>query len=397
MGDSPPPAGSTVEEQRSLGLVPQEIVHHSRLRQQLIAFQAKLCRVSSRQEAQKLATDTGRALWNEAVAQAQERAPQEPGLGADDDRALYWTRLQMITKMRQWKPLFSLATQQRSLLIHRLETASRGMDSLAFSADDHVKRILVTGFDPFQLDDDIRRSNPSGAAALALDGITIKTASGPARIEAGILPVRWDDFSQGIAEHSMLPYLRPGPRQVQMFATISQGDIGHFDIVRYNGAWRGGFPDNNNVSRTGTIPIPVGAASTLPQPQWTSTSLPYREIAANRTGPFPVRDFTDVVEIPAGGTSEVDRPNGPTAGSTARAGGAGDYLSNEIAYRATALRDRLHIKMPGGHIHTPVLEFGKANSDPAKGTVTDLEFVRNRTAIAAQVRAIISIAADTLR
>ena len=34
--------------------------------------------------------------------------------------------------------------------------------------------------------------------------------------------------------------------------------VGRFDVERYNGRWRGGFPDNDNVSSTGVIPIPAG-------------------------------------------------------------------------------------------------------------------------------------------
>ena len=105
------------------------------------------------------------------------------------------------------------------------------------------------------------------------------------------------------------------------------------------------------------------------QPQWTTTTLPYAAIVAAQTGRFPVYDNTSVTEIPAGGTRAVVRPDGPTAGSTARAGGGGDYLSNEIAYRATLLRDRLglHDTLPGGHVHTPVLQFGAGNTDRPRG------------------------------
>jgi hypothetical protein len=102
-----------------------------------------------------------------------------------------------------------------------------------------------------------------------------------------------------------------------------------------------------------------------------------------------------VTEIPAGGTEPVTRPDGPTPGSTARAGGGGNYLSNEIAYRATLLRDRLGLRgsLPGGHVHTPVLQFGTGNTDPATGTVTDAQFVQNRLDIIAQVRSILTVAA----
>lgn len=184
--------------------------------------------------------------------------------------------------------------------------------------------------------------------------------------------------------------LRPYLRKVDLFTTVSQGRVGRFDVERTNGAWRGGFPDNENIGVTGTVPVGDPAS----QPQWTTTTLPYKAIVAADTGRFPVYDNTSVTEIPAGGTEAVVRPDGPTEGSTARAGGGGNYLSNEIAYRATLLRDRLglHDVLPGGHVHTPVLEFGAGNTDPATGAVTDPGFVRNRVDIIAQVRAIVAVA-----
>ena len=44
-------------------------------------------------------------------------------------------------------------------------------------------------------------------------------------------------------------------------------------------------------------------------------------------------------------------------------------------------------------MHTPVLEFGPGNTDPATGTVSDPQFVRNRLDIVAQMRAIVAVAA----
>lgn len=179
---------------------------------------------------------------------------------------------------------------------------------------------------------------------------------------------------------------------VDLFTTVSQGRVGRFDVERTNGAWRGGFQDNDNIGRTETVPV----ADPGTQPQWTTTTLPYAQIVAANSGRFPVYDNTSVTEIPAGGTQAVVRPDGPTPGSTARAGGGGDYLSNEIAYRATLLRDRLglHDVLPGGHVHTPVLQFGTGNTDPATGAVTDPDFVRNRLDIIAQVRAIVGVALE---
>jgi hypothetical protein len=177
-----------------------------------------------------------------------------------------------------------------------------------------------------------------------------------------------------------------------MFTTISQGRVGRFDVERYNGRWRGGYPDNDNVSSTGVIPIPAGVPTVLPAPEFVPTTLPYQDIVAADTGRFPVFDHTSVVEIPAGQTQPVTQPNGPTPGSAARQGGGGDYLSNEIAYRVTLLRDALGLRIPGGHLHTPVLQFGPGNTTE----LTDPVFAANQRDIIDQVRAVLVVAGGTL-
>ncbi|WP_442816746.1 pyroglutamyl peptidase [Streptomyces sp. NBC_01304] len=388
---APTPAGSstappTVEEQRLDRAVPQEILRLSGFDSVAPAFVRALEQASSYAEAERIAVRHGSKLWKRAVARAQGRGPGD-GLSRDDDRPLYWARLGMTRELRGWSPEFGLSEQGRARLLGALERASRGQDSLDYPKGRGFKRVLVTGFDPFTLDRDVRISNPSGATALALDGTWIRTSDGGrARVETAVFPVRWQDFADGTVERA----LRPALAKVDLFTTVSQGRPGRFDIERTNGAWRGGFPDNDNLSRTETIPVGDPGS----QPQWTSTTLPYKEIVEAKTGRFPVYDNTSVTEIPAGGTEPVVRPDGPTPGSTARAGGGGNYLSNEIAYRATLLRDRLGLHIPGGHVHTPVLEFGAGNTDPATGKVTDPEFVRNRVDIVEQVRAIVGVAAS---
>lgn len=379
-------APAAVEEQRLDQAAPQEILRRSGFDTVATGFARALERAGSFGQAERVVAGQGARLWQRAVDRAQGRGPAGGDLSRDDDRPLYWARLGMTREVRQWDPEFGLTDAQRASLLSELEENSRGENAIRYPHAKGVKRILLTGFDPFTLDRDVRISNPSGATALALDGTTIQTADGPARIETAVFPVRWQDFAQGTVERTLRRQL---PR-VDLFTTVSQGRVGRFDVERTNGAWRGGFPDNENVSRTETIPVTDPAS----QPQWTSTTLPYARIVAAATGRFPVYDHTSVTEIPAGGTDPVVRPDGPTPGSTARAGGGGDYLSNEIAYRATLLRDRLglHDSLPGGHVHTPVLQFGTGNTDPATGTVTDPEFVQNRLDIIAQVRAIVTVA-----
>ncbi|MGI5198436.1 pyroglutamyl peptidase [Streptomyces sp. CA-288835] len=393
-----PKAAPTVEEQRLDRAAPQEILRRSGFDAVAPELARALGKVRSYAEAERVVVRQGSRLWQRAVDRAQGRGPAGGDLSRDDDRPLYWARLGMTREVRQWEPEFGLSDTQRAGLLASLERTSRGQDTIRYPHGGRggkgvkgVKRILVTGFDPFTLDRDVRISNPSGATALALDGTVIKTADGPARIETALFPVRWQDFTDGTVERTLRPYL---PR-VDLFTTVSQGRVGRFDVERTNGAWRGGFPDNENLSRTETIPVNDPAS----QPQWTSTTLPYKEIVAANTGRFPVYDNTEVTEIPAGGTDPVVRPGGPTPGSTARAGGGGNYLSNEIAYRATLLRDRLGLRgsLPGGHVHTPVLQFGTGNTDPATGTVTDPQFVQNRLDIIGQVREIVRVAAEGSR
>lgn len=378
----------TVEEQRLDRAVPREILERSGFDAVPLRFTRALGTAHSYAEARKVVVRQGSALWQRAVDRAQGRGPAGGDLSRDDDRPLYWARLGMTREVRTWEPSFGLTETQRAALLGELERTSRGQTAVRYPGGDRLKRVLVTGFDPFTLDRDIRISNPSGASALALDGTVIDTAEGPARVETVVFPVRWQDFTDQTVERALRPYLK----KVDLFTTVSQGRVGRFDVERTNGAWRGGFPDNDNVGVTGVVPV----ADPASQPQWTTTTLPYKAIVDADTGRFPVYDNTSVTEIPAGGTVPVVRADGPTAGSAARAGGGGNYLSNEIAYRVTLLRDRLelHDVLPGGHVHTPVLEFGTGNTDPATGAVTDPGFVKNRLDIIAQVRAILVVAVE---
>jgi len=372
----------TVEELRLDGAAPREILRRSGFDDAAPEFALALDRAHSWSQARRAVVREGTGLWRRAVDRAQGRGPEAGDLSRDDDRPLYWARLGMTRELRAWEPGFRLSDRQRARLLDELERTSRGQTGIRYPHGKGIKRVLVTGFDPFTLDRDIRISNPSGAVALALDGTVIETADGPARVETAVFPVRWRDFAEGTVERALRPHLP----EVDLFTTVSQGRVGRFDVERTNGAWRGGFGDNENVGVTGTIPV----ADPASQPQWTSTTLPYTEIVAADTGRFPVYDNTSVTEIPAGGTESVVRPEGPTPGSTARAGGGGDYLSNEIAYRATLLRDRLGLReeLPGGHVHTPVLQFGAGNTTE----VTDPQFVRNRVDIIGQVRSIVTAA-----
>ncbi|MEV4316403.1 pyroglutamyl peptidase [Actinocrispum sp. NPDC049592] len=371
----------TVSEKRLDLTAPQEVLQRSGFDRFAPRFEKLLCASRTKRAAEVLVRNEGPALWRAAVDRVQGRGPAGGDLSRGDDRPLYWARLQLTRALRQWTPSFSLPASARSELISAVETGSRGQNSITYPAG--VRRVLVSGFDPFQLDGDIRRSNPSGANALALDGVTLQTPSGPARVETAMFPVLWEPFEQGMVEHTFLAQL---PR-LDMLTTVSQGRVGRIDVERFNGRWHTGL-DNDNMSRATTIPIPPDVPTVTPQPEFVPTTLPYAKIVAASTGRFPVFDNTTVTEIRPGETVPVVSPNGPTPGSVARAGSGGSYLSNEIAYRATLLRDAVRPTLAAGHVHTPVLEFGPGNTSQ----LTDPVFEQNRTDIVAQMRAILTVA-----
>jgi pyrrolidone-carboxylate peptidase len=383
---APSPAQTSIEEERLGGAVPQRLVRHGGLAAALPRLEEALAGAGGAAEAERVIARQGRSLWREAVRRLRE--------SDGDDRPLYWTRLALSKVIRAWRPGFPVDT---AALLDALDRGSRGLEGNRLPAGEGRLRIVVTGFDPFRLDRDIRRGNPSGAAALALHGTTVRTPAGhTAHIEAAVLPVRWADFTDGIVERTLRPYLEPGPRQVDLFVTISQGRPGAFDLERFNGGWRGGGADNSRAEATGPVPG-AGQEDGGAGPAWTESTLPYARLTAEPSGRFPVRDHTAVTELPPDATEPLTRPDGPTPGSAARAGGGGCYLSNEVAYRATLLRDRLAPGLPGGHLHTPVLEFAAENAAADSDRFTDPVLVANRHDITVQIRALLMRAADAPR
>lgn len=373
----------TVEEARltrTLGTdpvpVPQRIVARSGLGQIAQGFERALCAAHSSRSARKTIDQFGRLLWESAVRKVQR--------ADNDDRPLYWARLSMTLTLRQWRARISPA--ERAKLEKRLEYVSRGITSTRFTPG--VRKLLISGFDPFTLDSEIRRGNPSGSSVLRLDGRTLRVAGQRIQVQAVVLPVRYADFDHGIVEAAFRTHLLRGPQKADMFVTSSQGRPDAFDLEVWNGRRRStpaDRGDNNNLWGGGTPAAPVVFPGVGPGAEFVRATLPHQAMLTADHQPFLVRVNPSVVEIPAGQTAPVTRPDGPTAGSVASSGSGGGYLSNESAYRATLLRDLLRARIPGGHVHTPIL-----NMDPANTTeITDPVFERNRTDIGSQVELIL--------
>lgn len=348
---------------------------------------AALCATRGPAEAGRLVDSWGEALWQAAVRRAQG---QRPGgdLAVGDDRPLYWARLGMTVELARWQPDF---TVDRAALRARFEDASRGLTNNAFRTAPGVRRVFISGFDPFGLDAEIRRANPSGSAALQLNGRRVTLADGsPAEIRAVVLPVRYADFDAGMVERAFAPHL-VGPARADVITSVSQGYAGLFTLEDWAGRARSAdpYPDNVRALAGGTRERPVTAPGLGPGPEFIRTTLPAAAVTAAVQTPYPVLLNPEVTEIPAGGTAPVDRADGPTPGSRAVAGGGGGYLSNEVAYRSNRLRAQVAPHLPGGHLHTPVLT--GLPDDP--GQLTGPEFERNESAITSEVRAVLEHAA----
>ena len=312
-------------------------------------------------EAMSLLTHhTGKKLWEAAKRTVAEQAIL-------DDRSLYWSRLSLTAYLRASQFAVPLSSNQRISLIERLENSSRGRDSIEFTAG-AVKKILVTGFDPFLLDKHIDQSNPSGIVALNLDGQTLTYGQASAEIQTAIFPVRFEDFDAGEVEQLIEPLLKT--RQVDMIVTVSMGRT-DFDLEHFPGRRRSsGSPDNLNVYSGGdeTKPkIPLLNGAVIDGPEFLEFSLPYRAMQqvildakqdANKqpgevTYPYLINDNRTITTLD--GTFEA-KTLAELKDATAVLGSGGGYLSNEISYRSVRLAHKYQPLIPTGHIHTPRLE-----------------------------------------
>lgn len=390
----------TAEEELLTEDVPRRLLAESRLGRLATAFDVSLCAFRTEKQARWFVQKWSALLWRAGVEDARSAAG--PGQRDADDRALYWARLSMTSAVRQWAQHRDLPDTATARLVATIDRTSRGQDDVRTGRGDEPV-VLLTGFDPFFLPREPRTANPSGAVALALDGTTVQGPDGPVRVETMLFPVRWRDFGDGMVEKALEPVL-DGPKRPELVFTISQGRVGQFDLEAVNGAWRGGTVDNEAACHQGIAPVAEGLPTVTPQPQWTRSTLPRSAMVEAGSGPFEVLDRSLVVEVPgdtpvppartecpalAEDNEGTDRTDGPTAGSQARSGAGGNYLSNEVAYRATLLRDALGLgDLPVGHVHTPVLE----GVDATESALSNPEFVQNRRAIIDQTTRLLEAA-----
>jgi len=323
----------------------------------------------------------GDKLWQFSKEQAQN-------VKVVDDRPLYWTRLAILSYIKTSTSNFT--EPEFVALLEAFENSSRGHSDLAYKQVTD-KRILLTGFDPFLLDKNLKQSNPSGLAALLLDGTVIEYMQDGKKITAEIntamIPVRYADFDQGEIESLLAPYY--ALNSVDLIATISMGRS-DFDLEHFPGLRRSvTVPDNVNVytgaNKTNPL-VPSLLSVPLAGDEFVLFSLPY-EAMMKAKGPYKINDNRGVTILVTGKTEAAEAKD-ITANSLAELsdkiavqGGGGGYLSNEISYRSIVLRNRLNSSIPTGHIHTP-----RISSFDAK---TNKEIVEQIKAMLVQALAVI--------
>ncbi|GLX81106.1 hypothetical protein [Thalassotalea eurytherma] len=318
----------------------------NRLSQRVNSFDDQVNKARSYTTLMQLVLRHSSLLWQDAVVGFKQANDQ-------DDRALYWARLQMSASLRGAKTFKTLLPDQQVKLLWQFELLSRGQSDVDFNRNTS-KRILITGFDPFSLDQHIDQSNPSGAAALALDDIVISASGESVEIETLIVPVRFADFDQGMIETLLTPYF--AKQSVDMVITVSMGredfDLEHFPGLRRSTK----TPDNLNVYTGADVENPLVPrlnGQPLKGPEFVRFSLPYQAMK-KATGQYKVNDNHFVQTLDKG--KIYPERLSQLRGETSVQGSGGGYLSNEISYRSILLRNDFAPVMPVGHIHTPKIK-----------------------------------------
>jgi pyrrolidone-carboxylate peptidase len=318
-------------------------------------FKKEIKKAASKEEISEIINAHGLAIWNHAKTQVQASSKKNQDAENWNDQAVYKARLKMrISLKNSSNPL--LKTIKKGALdkyIETLEEVSRGMTTAEFD-EKSEKKILLTGFDPYQG----AETNPSGIVALNFDGQKI----GNAEIQTAVFPVRYEDFDNGLVEK----FFGTKMDGIDAIITVSQtSESKNIDIDRFSANVRGGGPDNNEKSETGKI-LDDGA-------NFYESSLPYTEILEgefeeenqryfyNQTWAtdkddsnelhFPGQiDSQETVwnsEEQVNDLEKLNKSGTPTQGS------GGDYLSNEIHYRVSKMRTASNTTkdIPQGHLH----------------------------------------------
>ncbi|MCY3859438.1 MAG: hypothetical protein OXG25_11085 [Gammaproteobacteria bacterium] len=272
----------------------------------------------------QLVAEAATSLWEEACVDIRSKT--------FDDRSLYWGRLLL----------------HKTLADHDLDEFSPTIERLSRNLGPHPSssqpQAIITGFDPFGLDMNLQQCNPSGAFALALNGQKFSNL----HVKTMIFPVRYADFDDFCVENTLEPVFKLD--STVLVLTVSMGRE-RFDLERFPAKCRGAKrPDNQDVNVTQTTD-PFDPP--LDGPSFLEFSLPVDEMFSKMSSDTRSRisdnRLVTTVEDGAIEASSLDALEGKHALS----GSGGNFLSNEVSYRALNLQSKLGTKIPMGHVHVP--------------------------------------------
>lgn len=335
-----------------------------------------------------------------------------------DDRILYWTRIKMLVILKSHAYLLG-SIPDRDKLVEKFEELSRGYSTVDFGSTS-LKKILITGFDPFGLTSNFEQGNPSGLVALNLDGTVLKDNSGNnyALIQTMIFPIRYKDFDrhegnsgtgEGVVEKYIKPFIEDVNLRVDMIVTMSLTFKGSsYNIDRFSTRTRGGLADNNSRTRISGNPS-INLSGGEEEFEWIQTTLPKSMVPDY---PAPLDDpnpnfnghwtvYNQNYQVLSTYKSDTDLPrNGIpptpsflgrnkknasiplTKGKKIHMQDGRNYLSNEIFYRVSLMRERwLKTQPPGtefpsGHFHIPAVQdkkYTEAEKGDAKKIITTVK------------------------
>lgn len=330
----------------------------SQMNQAVIAdFRMNLGRATTSAAARAAAEQAGRDLWTSS------HGTTSGSTVTVDDRPLYWTRNFIVRELQEWNPDFTLRSSTRASIIEAFEQSSRGLSVTAFRAvEEGVRKILITGFDPFGMDDTLGREgamwgltvgNPSGAVVLALDGQTIPATNCSAMVQGAVFPVRYADFDRGVVENYVRNFISGG-NTVDMIMTISRNrDDGIYELERFAARARGSHSDNENRSSS---QADFNRSMRRIHPG-SRRADEFRESTLPRSGmqspPWVVQDNSYAGSLPGGTLIDETTHPSPPANAISVRGSGGDFLSNEIFYRVSMLQLNQGTAIPMGHLHVP--------------------------------------------
>jgi transcriptional regulator with XRE-family HTH domain/pyrrolidone-carboxylate peptidase len=339
---------------------PQKLLQSSGLKDFASEFATQLFGLAAGADLNDFLKKQGESLWTKALAEIKNKK---------DDRPLYWTRLRCLAALRAYYASKTPPGQPSTATIHQFEYPSRGLSTTGKLELEANTKAIFTGFDPFSLPTRAGTSNPSGLAALDLNGRNLGASGAEVHIQSVIFPVRYEDFKEKMIETALSSNIS----SVKMVMTCSDNSGREFyDVERWAGRRRTTtVPDNSAKLADGVEP------PNLPGNEFYESTLPYELVITDATdrlsAPTAARPFVIDQSYQKSGESfaapeTTDTPEKKVfwytklvqdnPGGISIEGSGGNYLSNEIFYRVALARGTSTVAT--GHFHVP-----STGSDPS--------------------------------